>query len=432
MSRSFQLQCCFLVVLTVIFSKRQFLPVLWSNQQSPESEVIKSASEMEDDPMMDLQIISVSEVIKSASPSASPSEMEANPIMDLQSPESEVITSASASEMEDLQEWWYDQIDSVARSWESVPNQTWCHSESKNIGLIYVKIPKTSSSTCAGINIRIARKVGERVRGLDKDNRPKRCGHTYRHGRKALLKRRSPNILWTLLRDPAKRAISEFYHFHVSRKGVEPTEERLISHVTNRKSFQFNYIADTRNPKALSTKTKNPFKDIREYVMDAYDFIGLLERKEESLALMKILWGLETEDLIVLSAKQAGGYDDGMFNKTCTKIQKPENLTAGFQSFLTSGFPRGNHDYALYAIVNRSLDKTIDYLGRGRVQKEVQRIRAMQAIAEQKCQGEAIFPCSSNGTRQVERSQRSCYKTDAGCGHKCVDQVVQEEYIISH
>jgi hypothetical protein len=334
--------------------------------------------------------------------------------------------------MEDLQEWWYDQIDSVARSWESVPNQTWCHSESENIGLIYVKIPKTGSSTCAGINIRIASKVGEKVRGLDKENRPKRCGHTYRHGREVLLNRRPPNILWTLLRDPAKRAISEFYHLQVSRRGVEPAETKLIDHLESKKSFQFNYIVDTSVPTALNVTTKNPFEHIREYVMDAYDFIGLLERKEESLALMKILWGLEIEDLIVLSAKQAGGYDGGGFDNTCVKIQKPENLTNNVQRFLTSDFPRGNLDYALYAIVNRSLDKTIDYLGRDRVQEEVQRIRAIQAIAEQKCQGKTIFPCSSDGTRQVERSQRSCYWKDLGCGHKCVDRVLKKEYICSH
>jgi hypothetical protein len=379
-----RLQCCFLIVLTLLLSLWKIFPDLWSHQQSPESEVNKSASKMEENPITDAQ------------------------------------------------ESWYDQIDSVARSWESVPNQTWCHSDNKNIGLIYVKIPKTSSTTCAGINIRIASKVGERVRGSDKDSRPKRCGYTYSHGRKVLLNRRSPNILWTLLRDPAKRAISEFYHFRVSRRGVEPTETKLKKFLKKKKSYQFNYIADTRNSKALSKKTKNPFQDIREYVMDAYDFIGLLERREESLALIKILWGLETEDLIVLSTKQSGGYDGGGFNNTCVKIQKPDNLTDNVQQFLTSGFPSGNLDYALYDIVNRSLDKTIDYLGRERVQEEVQRIHAMQAIADQKCQGEAIFPCSSNGTRQFELSERSCYTSDLGCGYRCVDRVLQEEYIISH
>jgi hypothetical protein len=258
--------------------------------------------------------------------------------------------------------------------------------------LIYVKIHKTGFSTCSGINIRIASKVGERVRGLDKEDRPEICGHTHNHGRQVLLERHSPNILWTLLRDPAKRAISQFYHFMVSRRGLEPTEKTLIIFLRSRKSHQFNYIADTSVPAALNITTKNPFQDIREYVMDAYDFIGLLERKEESLASMKILWGLETEDLIALSAKQAGGYDGGGFNNTCVKIQKPENITDNIQRFLASEFRRGNLDYALYAIVNRSLDKTIDYLGRDRVQEEVQRIRAMQAIAEQKCQGEAISP----------------------------------------
>ena len=45
----------------------------------------------------------------------------------------------------------------------------WCYQERQydqqpsNPGLLFVKVPKTASSTLAGINIRIAHKVGQRI-----------------------------------------------------------------------------------------------------------------------------------------------------------------------------------------------------------------------------------------------------------------------------
>jgi hypothetical protein len=55
MSRSFLLQCCFLIVLTELLSLWKCFPDLWSHQQSPESEVIKSASEIKENPITDAQ-----------------------------------------------------------------------------------------------------------------------------------------------------------------------------------------------------------------------------------------------------------------------------------------------------------------------------------------------------------------------------------------
>jgi hypothetical protein len=134
---------------------------------------------------------------------------------------------------------------------------------------------------------------------------------------------------------------------------------------------------------------------------------------------MKILWGLETQNLITLSAKQSSGYHDmACSRKRVTKFKNQKTSPIVFSAFSLLDFPTGTRIMPYYAIVNRSF---IDYLGRDRVQEEVQQIRAMQAIAEQKCQGKAIFRCSSNRTRQVERSQRSCYTTDLGCRHRYVD-----------
>ena len=70
--------------------------------------------------------------------------------------------------------------------------------------------------------------------------------------------------------------------------------------------------------------------------------------------------------------------------------------------------------------MNRSLDLTIDALGRDRVMVELQRHQKYQKIAEEQCKSKAHFPCSANGTYQPQLSKHSCYENDFGCGHKCI------------
>jgi hypothetical protein len=314
-------------------------------------------------------------------------------------------------------------IENISRLWERMTNFSWCCERvDYETGLIYVKVPKTGSSTLAGINIRIAKHVGRRM-GLKKGI----CTHTYKHGRQYFLKRQKPNLVWSFIRDPAKRAMSEFYHFSVSRGNETATDESLATFLTRHsKSFQFKYLVDHELGEHVARHRKRAKQAIEQYIMHSYDFIGLTERKDESLAVMKLLWNLEDKDMIVLSAKQSGGYDDGQYQKTCFQIQKPNTVSAHVNNILKTEFVMGNHDYLLYAIVNRSLDKTVERLGRDRVQKEIERLNALQQYAEAHCQNQAIFPCSANGTYQPKASKNNCYHTDSGCGYPCVDRVLAD------
>ena len=339
------------------------------------------------------------------------------------------ITTNTTAEIEAF----LQQYESVSRSWDVVNHTSWCHRGSRP-GLIYMKLHKASSSTLSGINIRIATKVGERVlplpppeeEGETPINKTRRiCLHTRDHGRWNLLNRRSPNLLWTFLRNPTSRAVSEWMHFEVSRKGAAQSYERTERYLRTMKNRELRYLIPTARE---TVKREDPFRVIQTYIMEPYDFIGLLERKWESLACMRLLWGLKVEDLIVLSAKQSGGYDDGRYHNTCFKIIKPNNISDDIQSYLSRQFPRKNHDFLLYHIVNRSLDKTIDMLGSGRVQAEAKHIRMVQEFVDARCQDEAIFPCSENGTLQRKASENDCYWEDSGCGYKCVDRVLAGNY----
>lgn len=337
----------------------------------------------------------------------------------------------------------------VAKSWAIVSDSSkqWCR-RAKNEdtpGMIYVKVPKTGSSTLVGINIRIAQRVGQRISPQAYQwwpfhkNSPATCSYTFRHGRTELLHRQEPYLLWSFVRDPAARALSEFYHFEVSRRGRRPTDLWTKAYLNERRNYQFLYLADHRDPKSLLQPTfpRNHENDdssssekslIRRYILQPYHFIGLLERKFESLAVIKLLWDLEAEDLIVLSAKSSGGYDDGRFDGSCTRIQQPPKPLSPFlKSYIDDDFHQDNLDYVLYEMINRTLDRTIQRLGADTVSREVESLKRLQTIAEGTCQATAIFPCSPNGTLQLDASSRNCYWTDSGCGHACVDEALQNK-----
>ena len=188
---------------------------------------------------------------------------------------------------------------------------------------------------------------------------------------------------------------------------------------------------------STTTGTALLLSSIRDYIMKPYTFIGLVERMDESLAAMKHILNVDLGDLIVLSAKQSGGYDDGRYNNTCYLIKpKQEQQQSSKRSvevyqqrieeYISTDFRENNFDYILYDIVNASLDQTIEAIGRDKFDRTLQELRYMRKTVETECEKEEIiFPCSSNGTRQVEKSASNCYWFDKGCGYKCVDRVVE-------
>ena len=162
---------------------------------------------------------------------------------------------------------------------------------------------------------------------------------------------------------------------------------------------------------------------LKDQLIDQYDFMGLTDRMDESLAVMALLWDLEPRDVIVLSSKQSGGYDGGA-HEHCALIPKAVT-TPKVSEYFETEHPVENVDYLLFAAVNASLDHTIEDLGRERVQYLVQHIQELKQVGEGKCQESAKFPCSSTGVPQKEAAKESCFIHDAGCGHECLDRELQ-------
>lgn len=286
------------------------------------------------------------------------------------------------------------------------------YSRSTPSGLLYVKLPKAASSTCAGVARRIAHHWG---------SHGKECHVEAYHARarnKNYRRRIKPkSFLWTVIRNPVKRALSEFFHFKVSREGVQPTEQNIREAVTVG-NLQMEYIVP------MSTANVQESVDL---ILQEYDFVGLVERFDESMVMLKLLLNLKAGDVIYLSAKGSNGYDDGAYQNKCIKIQ-PSFIPPNVQQYLLSEGWRSQAqgDLLLYEAVNRSLDATIEQLGRATFDRALAEHRELRAAAESACADLAIWPCSKDGQRQ-EASKENCYPgtNDDGCGYPCLDEFVR-------
>jgi hypothetical protein len=325
--------------------------------------------------------------------------------------------------------WWEPYVDRIARSFSIRPDKSWCvprtipnstklGEEEIQSGFYLVKIQKTASSTVAGVSIQIARNVGQQQHQKDTMECVYHAAHGYEFAR-----RRDPFFLWTVLRDPRKRAISDYFFFEVSRKRIPAADARMMQKLNAHKSYQLANVAPrfVNHPRANASEIVDM---MLKNVFGKYHFVGLSDRMDETLVALKFILHVDLRDIVVLSSKRNGGLDDGRHENTCFEIQ-PANVTPRMKTYLEEEFPVNNHDFFLYAVANRSLDLTIDAIGRDKFQHDLELFRTMSRYAEEQCLDKAIFPCVAAGKPPLPEASHSCYFGDIGCGHACVKEVLR-------
>eukprot|EP00429_Kryptoperidinium_foliaceum_P015487 CAMPEP_0176027964 /NCGR_PEP_ID=MMETSP0120_2-20121206/13719_1 /TAXON_ID=160619 /ORGANISM="Kryptoperidinium foliaceum, Strain CCMP 1326" /LENGTH=492 /DNA_ID=CAMNT_0017361171 /DNA_START=153 /DNA_END=1631 /DNA_ORIENTATION=- len=371
--------------------------------------------------------------------------------------------------IEDEQKWWKPHVPELATAWtrpgrgaasttaKNDDRTTWCHPVLKQEqqkdtlkGLVYIKVPKTSSSALRGVNQAIALHVGQELHDagfiMTMDDRKEAiaCEHFDSHESSQLMdwedEYQDASLFWTFVRNPVSRDLSELYHFEVTREEVDPYSSEALDSFRNLQNTQIEYMSmedGSHIDKRRSEMNREDFLSylknrIKADIMQKYNFIGILERRAESFAVMSLLWDVDPTDFIVLSAKQANGenYDDGAYDRTCFLMKpspkSPDDSPPKLRNYIQSkNYTESQADFLLYDAVNASLDQTITAIGAERVQTRKAWIEKLQAIAEEHCSDQAIYPCSKDGQRQPE-SKQSCYVHDAGCGYACVDQVMQQ------
>lgn len=161
-------------------------------------------------------------------------------------------------------------------------------------------------------------------------------------------------------------------------------------------------------------------------IINGYNFIGVVERFDESLVALQLLLGLETSDILYFAVKQKEQYQiaGGRGPKFC---QKPLNwnklMTKQIRDHIESDewFAQNYGDYILHEAAKISLDKTIVNLGLKEFSQALKDFRALLKRALEECH--PILPCSSNGTVQYEDSLKDCIADSTTCGYKCLDSL---------
>mmetsp|Transcript_18699 Transcript_18699/g.53760 ORF Transcript_18699/g.53760 Transcript_18699/m.53760 type:complete len:494 (+) Transcript_18699:235-1716(+) len=339
-------------------------------------------------------------------------------------------------------------------------SQTWCvpsyTKRRPRHGLLLNKMPKAASSTMSGIALRIAQHYAERYFPNATANNATRtipcnarvghvpgykAGQTFGHR-----DRMGRSFLFSTLRDPARRSLSRVYFTRVSQAGQRPTEHSIFHWLRTSTSaqygsvspgmggFQLAYLAfrDIEEWSAWSEDDPYRVRDaelvheiVREIMME-YDLLMLVERFDECLVVMQLLLGLDVGDILYLSSKHAGNYYYSPRRNECIQLAKTEPIPT-IEAYLKSAeWDAMNYgDYLLYEASNQSLDLTIEALGREQFHKALDAFVMLKGRAEERCAAEAVFPCSSTGEVQLDRSFENCYDNDWGCGFPCLDALLE-------
>lgn len=289
-------------------------------------------------------------------------------------------------------------------------------------GNLFIGPPKAASSTTGGIMLRISRNLYKRAH--DNQVNATACNVTQIHypypawmyGYRNRDKTKS--FLWSFLRDPTSRFTSEFFHFQVSRKGIQPTDANFQRYLQeSNQNNLYIFSLHTHAGKHMMNITRAV-----EQILYEYNFIGITERMDESLVVLKLLFGLEMNDILYLkSTKQSGGFDDGIYNNSCTYIVK-SFVSTGMKEFFDTNHvwkERTRGDILLYQAANKSLDMTIDSLGRRVVEKELQEFERAMKMAQETCRNVKL-PCTDGGSRQ---QKHDCLYWDLACGYECLENL---------
>lgn len=151
----------------------------------------------------------------------------------------------------------------------------------------------------------------------------------------------------------------------MKRGELENSEEKFISFLDNNEflpNVQLQYLS----PDDPNTINKDNYEDVVKSIIDEYNFIGVYERLHESLVVLSMLIGVGLNDVFFDFVPSSNG--------RCGSLKKASWLTPEMEKYLESDIwkEKEKGDFMLYEAVNKSLDLTIDMLGRERVKQNLE------------------------------------------------------------
>lgn len=349
-----------------------------------------------------------------------------------------------------------------ARTWRVWDNpQDWCFPSNSNLspktrrqqphGLLFVKTPKTGSSTIAGIVHRIA--IWQGKRSLEHTivesgaTATTTCAFRNRHvnaQRSFSFRNYNTSYLFTSVRHPSKRAISRVFFTYVSEnhwsmdddsilQALNTTSHQFGAISAGRGGHQMGYIALRQIDEWSAWHPSNVTHVINRanveaharHILQDYDFIMVADRMDESVVALQLLLGVPVTDVLSLSTKVAGSYN--LYRKKiCKKIYK-SFVSPTVQIHLTSQewYAKNYGDFLIHEAASKSLDLTIEHLGRDRFNSALQGYKKVMQSVHEHCASDFVPVCTGLGDPNPDASE--CYDgRDEGCGFRCIDRVLQD------
>lgn len=348
--------------------------------------------------------------------------------------------------------------DQISRVWKPISPSQWCidgrlkyeQAKGKPMGLCYLKIPRAASTTLAGINHRIASNFAKRqgIQSCIRHDGPTPAFY-YRNRETEM------SFLWTFVRDPTDRAISRVANgiskhpeeaHYTSSYSNNITDSYILKSLQDSQDVQYGAISRGRGGFQIQytmlqvldegffwnatqpAKIQKPAaaRHFVKTLLRQYDFIGVVERMDESLVALQLLLGLETSDILYMSSRLPSQYTKS--GGKCRKNIDSQTLRSqAVQDYLQSPtwWAQNYGDLMLHRGAIRSLEHTIHEIGYSRFRNAYQDFQDMKRQVLEQCTSTAIFPCSATGVDQQDASKSNCYEEDMGCGHPCMDHIAE-------
>mmetsp|Transcript_154610 Transcript_154610/g.281016 ORF Transcript_154610/g.281016 Transcript_154610/m.281016 type:complete len:401 (+) Transcript_154610:72-1274(+) len=299
-----------------------------------------------------------------------------------------------------------------------------------NTNICFIKIAKTGSSTGAGVTRRIASQhklngvhtsdwisdIGEpgvytEHRALRNDlfgpNPTKEPIHPDFDYLGMVLDLKLPVFLWSIIRDPSDRALSQYYMKAASNGWSETPEDKLNWFSQYTGDEQFRYLRGSAN-------------DTIEDALSLYGVVGVLERFDESMVVLAATLRVPVTDVLLMSAKntsQGFTYYNPANNGGTLEYHPPHGSLrdepVAVQDLMQRQFQADDKlDQRLHKVASKILDEKIASM---HLQPAIESFKQLLAEVTEDCGYD-----SDEESNMVAAGR--CYMGDEGCNYRCLDK----------
>ena len=245
---------------------------------------------------------------------------------------------------------------------------------------------------------------------------------------------------YTFISDPWQRAQREFQLLHSiadnTNHGLGGTEQNMAVPTTLP-----GYLANTQTTRNPVCRELSKFPGAHpQDLLSSLHFIGIIERFDESLVVLRRLLGLSWVDILYYddSSSESLLHHD-LRQKVCVMAHpaRPEDSEQVFVpmdqvdvAVVAQWKHRHNRDWQLWELANQLLDATIDAMGRQDIEQDLARFRSLREdVVDKKCPRRVVYACTVQGERAAVES--TCLQdTNVGCADRCIGRLGWEEDVL--